>query len=124
MKPAKRSPISGKPLPQAGESLRDAAFDLVFDSFIPLLIGSIAFGIVGLIELTGRALHAPVTPWHWLAGAAGCGGIALWKWRRIGPQRHNLWQGILGEREVGRMLEATRAMGYDVGVPTNSTSRS
>jgi len=42
------------------------------------------------------------------------GVFSLWHWFRIKPQLNALVQGMRGEREVGRMLDGLRSLGYTV----------
>ena len=110
----KRSPFPRKSLPQAGESSQEAAFDLVFGSFICTASVAVTIAIMAGTELFAERLGARISAWHWLISAAGFGAVAVWQWFRMKPQLANLRLGIRGEREVGRMLEELRALGYSV----------
>jgi hypothetical protein len=113
-KPEKRSPFPRKSLPQPGESLQDAAYDLVFQSFIAS--GSVAITVAGVAAYSWvmRWANIAVSPWLWTYGAVFMGALATWQYFRARPRLEALRLGIRGEREVGRMLEETRKLGYVV----------
>jgi hypothetical protein len=113
-KTGKKSPIPRPSLPQAGESAYEMAWDLFFDRFFLYAVCSLAFVIVGLCELTAHWLGWPMSPRHWIITGAAFGLFALWRWHRIKPQFDQILLGRRGEREVGRMLEQLRAIGYEV----------
>ncbi len=113
--PAKsRSPFPDRSLPQPGESLQDAAYDLIFDKYLAYAAIAITVAAVAGIEWIARWLNFPITPWSWTTAALVIGGFATWRWFRIKPQLLQLKQGIRGERQVGQMLEELRTIGYAV----------
>jgi Nuclease-related domain len=109
---ATRSPVPHRPLPQAGESLREAALDLFFDRFFVWALMAMPIAVVAIVELIGQWLRIPITPWYWVAVALILGTLATSRWFRIRPQLAALRQGIRGERMIGRMLEDVRSLGY------------
>jgi hypothetical protein len=113
-RPEKRSPFPDPSLPQAGESLQEAAKNLWLDKFFFHILGAMVFGVVALTQWMTWWLKRPLYPWAWTVLAVAFAAIAGWRWLQIGPQLKTLHQGIRGEREVGRMLDDLRALGYEV----------
>jgi hypothetical protein len=111
-RPEKKSPFPRKSLPQAGESLEEAVRDLFVDNVFAYGAVGIAFAVVAVAEWVLRWLGRPVTPAMWALAAVACGGIAAWRFFKLKPQFAALRQAIRGEREIARMLEALRALGY------------
>ena len=110
----KRSPLQRSSLPQAGESLGDAALDLFLNGFLIYFSMGLTLVVVAVIEWWYWWLRKPLSPWFWTAFAVMLCAIAAWRYARIKPQLQRLRQGRRGEREVGRMLEELRALGYTV----------
>jgi hypothetical protein len=110
----KRSPFPDPSLPQAGESLGDAAMNLWLDKFFFYFLAALMFGAVAITEWMSRLLNSRVSPWVWTVPAVAAGVMATWRWFWIKPQMDALRQGIRGERAVGRMLEDFRRLGYEV----------
>jgi hypothetical protein len=70
--------------------------------------------VLAVMEWVSRLLNARVSPWVWTLLALAAAALAAWRGFRIKPLLSALRQGIRGEREVGRMLEDLRRLGYVV----------
>jgi hypothetical protein len=113
-KKGKRSPFPRPSLPQAGESLGDAAIDLYMDKFLYYVAVAGSFAVVAFAEWVMRWTGGQLTPWFWTTFAIAATLFATYRYFRIKPQLERLRQGVRGEREVGRMFEDLRALGYKV----------
>ncbi len=113
-RPAERSPFPRASLPQPGESLREAALDLVLGKIVTSGAVAVTLGFVAMHAWLMWWLDIPVSPWVWTVAAAALGTWATWQYFRTKPQLAALTLGVRGEREVGRMLEELRVLGYAV----------
>jgi hypothetical protein len=110
----KRSPFPRPSLPQAGESLGNEAEELFFNGFVLFFAMGSTLAVVAAVEWFYWWMGKPILPWFWTTFAGVLCGIATVQFFRIRPQLERLWLGRRGEREVGRMLEELRAVGYKV----------
>jgi hypothetical protein len=109
----KQSPFPRRALPQAGESLTSHATE-VFYGFFSWATVALTIGGVAIIEWWMRLLKVGLTPWFWTFFALGLGVFTVYRGWRMRKQLGRYRQGIRGEREVGRMLENCRTLGYAV----------
>jgi hypothetical protein len=109
-----RSPLKDKPLPSAGDSIRETQLDLVFARLLPWLwVASVTWAL--MIQewwaVAGRWARHPWVYTGLAAVAAGVCGFQFWRSHRALEQ---LKLGREGERIVGESLEELRALGAQV----------
>jgi hypothetical protein len=109
----KRSPFPRSSLPQAGESLRDAAYEFYLDKYWTYVVMAITFTAVAATEWVMHWLGSVVPRYIWTGFAVVMSAFATWRYFRIKPQLEMLNQGVRGERQIGRLHEETRALGVE-----------
>lgn len=109
-----RSPIKGKPLRQAGQSLTEQLDQLWDDKVVPWLLVSIFFTLWCAWEWLRYFKPVPPQPWIVTTFAAGAIAVSAWRVRSLLPRFRALRQGREGERVVGEFLERMREQGYRV----------
>jgi Nuclease-related domain len=110
--PKERSPFPEPSLPQPGESLQQTALNLFEDKVLfYVLYASTLFGVT-IIEWCQWWLGKRISPWFWTALTVIFALFALYRWFKFKPRMLELKLGVRGEREIGRMLEHLRVLGY------------
>jgi hypothetical protein len=109
-----RSPLKGKPLRVAGQSVDEERDRLLSDVYEQWLLVALFMIVLAGLEWYRSALDMKPSPWTFTAGALAMSAFAAWRIKRILPLVRNLKQARDGERAVGQFLEALRGRGYQV----------
>lgn len=112
-KEVRASPVPGRLLRLAGQSLRVKA-ERQFDDFVPYLMIVFGFWIVCLVEWTQKIVGERPTPGFWMLVSllVTCyGGVRAF---RLYPQLQRIRLGERGERRVGEILDRVRSKGFIV----------
>lgn len=110
----KRSPFPKPSLPQPGESTYDALLSVYLWGFA--IYALLAVSVLGM-TIASWSEHwfpTPKAPWVYSGATVMLALVTLYRWFKIQPQMDQLQLGMRGEREVGRMLEEFRTLGYRV----------
>lgn len=117
-KNAPRPAIEKDPLPQAGESLRDEADDILIDKFGPWATVVGAAVVLCLMAWWQYLFHIPATLGCAIGVTVTCAitcMIAFFKLKKHRKVYQDLYKGIRGERHIGVYLDdVCRGMGYRV----------
>jgi hypothetical protein len=110
----KRSPLTARPLRQAGDSVQNRLVDLAFGRLLPLLWLSSTVWLIVLYEALASMLHWPAGPKPLFIPALGVTGIVAYAFLKARPWVDDLRLGREGERAVGEFLERLRGTGAHV----------
>jgi hypothetical protein len=114
MSEARKSPIKGRPLREAGQSVGEEAKRLYErDLEEPAMMAAALLGW-GAIEVLGWYVNWPRQPALGVLAVAGAIGYLAWKVFRTRPRLRDLRLALDGERAVGQFLDSLRSTGYKV----------
>ncbi len=109
-----RSPIKGKPLRYAGESLDREIADIYDDMLLKYAVYVIFFLAFAVTDWYRVLTDSPIQPWTTTIGAGLVISYSTIKFFRLRKKAELLKQARDGERVVGEYLERLRAKGYVV----------
>jgi hypothetical protein len=109
-----KSPLKGKPLRHAGQSLDEELDRLWNDRGVSYYLFAASFVLIAIMEWVGYLLHIPRYPKMYTALAVIAVGVTAIQFLRLRRKIQDVRLGRDGERHVGQMLEALRAVGASV----------
>lgn len=109
-----KSPLTGKPLRNPGQSIDRQIIDVVFDQVMQPMMVALIFTIMALAEWWRWYFNVPPKPWLWTAVALVTAAFFAWKVHRSLRKVRSLALGRDGEHAVGQFLEALREDGARV----------
>lgn len=112
--PKTRSPLKGKPLRRAGQSLLEERANIFNDKLEPWAMLALFFLVLAGWEWFTYFRPRPPSPWIVSAAAACVTAFAVWRYVKWWPKIRALRLGIEGERVVGEYLDRLREKGFRV----------
>ncbi len=110
----KRSPLKASPLRQAGQSVEEQRFNLVYDKVLTPSVIAWVLTILAGVEWAKYHYKLPPNPLIYFVGAVLAIGYAAFQIWRVWPKLKNLKQARDGEKAVGQFLEHLHEQGFQV----------
>ena len=107
----KKSPLKGKPLRQAGQSIQKEILDIALEKGFSYIVGSMIFVVLALIEWVRFIFRSPPSPYFITTIALLYVVYSVYKLKQASIDIRRLKQGLDGERAVGEFLERLREDG-------------
>ena len=110
----KKSPITDKPLRQAGQSVREKLEEIVYNKILGYYFIAGFLCVLAVVEWVKSWTAAPPAPWLYTIIAVGVSAYAFFRGSRELKKAKNYKLGRDGEKVVGEYLDRLRANGYRV----------
>ena len=110
----KKSPITDRPLRQAGQSAYESLQDIVFEQMFSYYFIVVVLWVLALYEWIQHLRQAPPAPLPITLLAVGATAFALFKGLRLLKRAKRYKLGLSGEKVVGEYLYRLVAKGYRV----------
>lgn len=111
-RPFRRSVLPAFVMPNPGATLREQLLEKIVTVIFSIIMAGVAM-LMALEEEAANLFHYDARQIRWSLVVLFV-TAAVWGWYRSRKAIHNLRLGIKGEREVGQLLEESRADGYRV----------
>lgn len=109
--PSKRSPLKQRPLRQAGQSVEEKRWDILFDA-VGIYLGACFAVLYAFLEWWRVWRKDQFHPWLWSSIAIITVGFAVRKIRATIRELHQYREGRDGERLVAERLDELRGAGF------------
>lgn len=110
----KKSPLTDKPLRQAGQSVNEKLQEIVYDTILSYYLVAAFVCLLAAMEWVKHYTGRPPTPWLYTIFAASVTTYAFFRIFRERKKIREYKQGRDGEKVVGEYLDRLRANGFRV----------